>query len=198
MQTCRYRPGVSALMCSFCCLFFLKAVPFGFDHCHAFPGLELPPRAGSPPFAGFLPFADHALVGLPALHWLSCFRPFAGSLLFEGFPLQAFAPPWAPCPSRPSCPSQAHCPWRTSCTGALCGLSALRGVSTLFRAFAACSQILKFLSSGLLLVFKVSRLFRAFCSLFLILQLASLFRAARMIDSNYRSLFTCSETRQSL
>ena len=142
MQTCRYRPGVSALMCSFCCLFFLKAVPFGFDHCHAFPGLELPPRAGSPPFAGFLPFADHALVGLPALHWLSCFRPFAGSLLFEGFPLQAFAPPWAPCPSRPSCPSQAHCPWRTSCTGALCGLSALRGVSTLFRAFAACSQIL--------------------------------------------------------
>ena len=62
-----------------------RVVHVGFDDCHAFPGLGLPPLAGSPPFAGSLPLA-----ACPS-------RAPCPSRAFG--PSPARCPSWVPCPS---------------------------------------------------------------------------------------------------
>ena len=140
----------------------------GFDHCHAFHGLGLPPLVGSlgprrsrasRPSRASCPSRPSAFLPL-VIRGLSG-RPLCAS-------------PWAPCPSRAFAPSWAHCPSRASCP----------------------SRALSSLSSGLLLVLKFSSPFRAVCSMFsdylfvrFRAQLSGLFRATCSFFSNSLVLF---------
>ena len=152
--------GVSALLCSFCCLLCLQAARLEFAWlCRVrspsrLPGLGLPPLARPPPFrrfpalrelpAGFLPFAR--------------FRPFMGSLPFAGPATDLhFAG------SRPFTRSLPFAASRPSLFRAVCSLFSnslyirVRAVCSLFsnslvlfERFAPCSQVLSSLSLGLL------------------------------------------------
>ena len=137
------------------------------------------PFAGSLPLADFLPFTGSLPRNLPVTGFLP------GNVLKYASPFRAFAP----------CSQTLYV---VSFAGIANGLllllkssSLFSGVSKLlssnspvsFERFAPCSQILKSLSSGSLLVLKCSSLFRAICcfvskSLCLLLVLiSSLFRA---------------------
>ena len=95
IQTCRYRPGVSALVCSFCCLFFLQAVSFEFAGLCRVRSLSRLSRArasalicGRPSRASCPLRPSTFRPGLSALRGLSPLplRTFAGSLVsFERF-----------------------------------------------------------------------------------------------------------------
>ena len=168
-----YLTGVSVLMCSLCCLFFLQAVPFVFAaFCRVRSLSRLSLVRGLPAVRG-LP-----LRRLPALHGLPPSCP-SRAAWFSRAPCFLRLP--GLCHSRASRPGL---PALLSARGLAAHrrLPALRGLPSLFRAVSLfVLKILQSLSSswllvlkfsihsfsrGLLLFVRFSSLFRAVCSLF--------------------------------